>query len=90
LPLWATVAVLVGLSPLWVGREKLIVAGLVPAAALLVGILPLLGWWLVGIDGVYGGAWTALVLVVVGGGWLMVRLTQRAAARARRGAVVDG
>lgn len=89
LPLWVTVAVLVGLSPLWVGREKAVVAALVPAAALLVVTLPLLGWWLVGINGVYVGAWTALALVVVGGSWVMVRITQRAAARARRGMVVD-
>jgi uncharacterized membrane protein len=82
LPLWAGIALLVGLSPLWVGREKVVVALLVPAAALLMGILPLLGWSLVGINGVYAGAWTALALVVAGGGWLMAVLTRRASARA--------
>jgi uncharacterized membrane protein len=85
LPVWVSVAVLVGLSSLWVGREKLIVAGLVPAAALLMAALPLLGWWIIGVNGVYAGAWAALAVVVVGGSWLMVRLTARAAARARRG-----
>jgi uncharacterized membrane protein len=82
LPLWATVALLVGLSPLWVGREKIVVAVLVPTAALLMGLLPLLGWWLVGVNGVYAGAWTALALLVVSCGWAMVRLTRRASARA--------
>lgn len=88
LPVWVAIALLVGSSPLWVGREKLAVALLVPSAALLSGLLPLLGWGLIGINGVYGGAWAALVLIVVGGSWIMVRITQRAAARARRGTVV--
>lgn len=88
LPLWATVALLVGLSPLWVGREKLVVALMVPAAALVAGLLPLLGWWLAGVIGVYAGAWTALALVIGGCGWLMVRLTRRASARAATAAAV--
>jgi hypothetical protein len=82
LPLWATIALFVGLSPLWVGREKIVVALMLPATALLMGLLPMLGWWLVGINGVYAGAWTALALVIGVGGWLMVRLTRRASARA--------
>lgn len=85
LPLWAAVALLVGLSPLWVGREKL-VALVIPAAALLMATLPMLGWWLVGVNGVYAGAWAALALVVAGGGWLMAGLTRRASARAARAA----
>jgi hypothetical protein len=84
LPLWATVAVLVGLSPLWVRREKLIAALLIPAAALLMGLLPQIGWWIIGINGVYAGAWTALVLVLAGGAWILVRSTRQAAARAPR------
>lgn len=82
LPLWVPAAVLLGLSPLWVGREKLFVAILVPVAALLMGLLPTLGWGLIGVNGVYAGAWTALALVIVGGGWLLLRLTRRASARA--------
>lgn len=85
LPMWVTVALLVGVSPLWIGREKL-VALVIPAAALLMSTLPILGWWLVGTNGVYAGAWSALALVIVGGGWLMARLTRRASARAARGA----
>jgi hypothetical protein len=81
LPLWATVALLVGLSPLWVGREKAAEALLVPGAALLMGILPLIGYLLVGVNGVYAGTWTAAALVILGGGWLMTRLTRRAATR---------
>ena len=44
LPLWATVAVLVGVSPLWVRREKVVAILLIPAAALLLGLLPQVGW----------------------------------------------
>ena len=83
LPLWATVALLVGLSPLWVGREKAAEALLIPGAALLMGILPLIGYWLIGINGVYAGTWTAVALIILGGGWLMTRLTRRAATRAQ-------
>ena len=82
LPLWATIALLVGLSPLWVGREKAAVAALVPGAALLMGVLPLIGYGLVGVNGVYAGTWIAVALILFGGGWLMTRLTRRAVARA--------
>ena len=87
LPLWATVAVLVGISPLWVRREKLIAALLIPAAALLMGVLPQVGWWLIGINGVIAGAWTALILVLAGGGWSLIRSTRKATARAAGPAV---
>jgi hypothetical protein len=83
LPLWATVALLVGLSPLWVGREKAAEALLIPGAALLMGVLPLLGYWLIGVNGVYAGTWTAVALIILGGGWLMTRLTRRATTRAQ-------
>ena len=81
LPLWATVAVLVGISPLWVRREKLVAVLLIPGAALLMGLLPQVGWWLFGAKGVYGGAWTALILVLLGGGTILTRSTRKAAAR---------
>lgn len=81
LPLWATVAVLVGVSPLWVRREKVIAILLIPAAALLLGLLPQVGWWLIGANGVYGGAWAALILVLLGGGAILTRSTRKAAAR---------
>jgi len=84
LPLWATVAVLVALSPLWVGREKLVAALLIPTAALLMGFLPQVGWWLIGINGVIAGAWAALILVLAGGAWTLIRSTRQAAARAAR------
>ncbi len=82
LPLWVPIAVIVGLSPLWLSREKVALIGLVPGAAVVMGVLPSLGWWLVGANGVYAGAWIALALVVIGGGWLLVRLTRAASARA--------
>ena len=83
LPLWATVALLVGTVPLWVGREKAAEALLIPGAALLMGVLPLIGYWLIGVNGVHAGTSTGVVLIILGGGWLMTRLTRRAAARAR-------
>jgi hypothetical protein len=82
LPLWATIALLVGLSPLWAGREKAAVVLLVPGAALLMGVLPLIGYWLVGVNGVYAGTWIAVAFILLGGGWLMTLFTRRAAARA--------
>ena len=81
LPLWATVAVLVGGSPLWVRREQGIAGLLIPAAAVLLGRLPQVGWWLIGANGVYGGAWAALILVLLGGGAILTRSTRKAAAR---------
>ncbi len=81
LPLWATVAVLVGVSPLWVRREKVVAILLVPAAALLLGLLPQVGWWLIGANGVYGGAWAALIVVLLGGGAILTLSTRKAAAR---------
>ena len=84
LPLWTTVAVLVGISPLWVRREKLVAVLLIPGAALLMGLLPQVGWWLIGAKGVYGGAWTALILVLLGGGTILARSTRKAAARGHR------
>lgn len=81
LPLWATVAVLVGVSPLWVRREKVVAMLVIPAAALLLGVLPQLGWWLIGANGVYGGAWVGLILVLLAGGAILTRSTRKAAAR---------
>ena len=78
------VAVLVGISPLWVRREKLVAVLLIPGAALLMGLLPQVGWWLIGAKGVYGGAWTALILVLLGGGTILARSTRKAAARGHR------
>jgi hypothetical protein len=48
------------------------------------GVLPQVGWWLIGINGVIAGAWTALILVLAGGGWTLVLSTRKAAARAPR------
>lgn len=81
LPMWALAALLVGLSPLWTAREKVMYAPLVPVAAVLLGAVPQLGYVLIGVTGVYAGTWIALALVVVGGGWLITRLTRRATTR---------
>jgi hypothetical protein len=82
LPMSVSVAALVGLSPLWIRREKLLASLLIPFAALVISLLPMVGYGLLGINGVYAGAWTALVLIVLGGGWLLMRLTRKASARA--------
>lgn len=82
LPLWVAVAVLVGPSPLWAGRGKPAMLLLIPGAGVLLGVLPQLGYWLLGVNGVYAGTWAALALVLLGGGWLLLRLTRRALARA--------
>lgn len=79
LPLWATVAVLVSVSPLWVGREKAAAMLLIPAAAVLLGVLPLVGYVLAEANGVFVGAWVALGVVLLGGGWLVIQLTRRGA-----------
>ncbi len=42
------------------------------------GVLPLLGYALVGVNGMFAGAWTALASVLLGGGWLLIQLTRRA------------
>jgi hypothetical protein len=82
LPFWVPVAVLVGASPLWSARRKTAHMLLLPATALLVGVLPALGWRLTGTEGgIVSGGWAALALVLVVGGWLLWRLTRHALRR---------
>jgi hypothetical protein len=81
LPFWLVVIVLVAITSLWTGREKALLIALPLATAVAFGVLPTLGYALVGITGVYVGAWTAIALVGGGGGvglWVLVR---RAVAR---------
>ncbi len=68
LPFWLVVTVLVGLSTLWVGREKLALIAVMPVCAFAFAALPEIGDQLLGINGVYAGAWLAVALSVVGGG----------------------
>ncbi|GAA1148499.1 HAAS signaling domain-containing protein [Ornithinicoccus hortensis] len=83
-PLWIALVLFVGNSRLWNGREKLAHILLLPVVLALMGLLPELGNALVGVNGVYAGSWAALALVVLGGGWLVVRLTRAGLGRVRR------
>ncbi|MEO7058997.1 MAG: hypothetical protein ABI083_04715 [Lapillicoccus sp.] len=82
LPLWLVVVVLVGLSALWVGREKLALIAVMPVCVLAVAVLPEIGYRLLGVNGVYAGAWVASALPLLGGGVLVWILTRRATHRA--------
>lgn len=81
-PFWLVVLVLVGMSALWTGREKALLTALVPVCAVAFALLPQAGYALVGINGVYVGAWLALAVAVVGGGALVLALVRRAYHRA--------
>ncbi|MCK0112193.1 hypothetical protein MWU75_08595 [Ornithinimicrobium sp. F0845] len=75
LPLWIGVALLVGNSRLWTARQKVVHLLLLPATCLVVGLASDLGWLLAGERGLNISSVAALLLAVVGGGWLVVRLT---------------
>jgi hypothetical protein len=80
-PFWLVVVVLVAASALWTAREKVVLMTLPLAAIVTLTILPLAGYALVGVTGVYIGAWTAIALLVIGGGSLTWVLTRRASRR---------
>ncbi|MFL6132593.1 MAG: HAAS signaling domain-containing protein [Nocardioidaceae bacterium] len=80
-PFWLIVVVLVGASALWTAREKTVLIALPLAAVLVMTGLPLIGYALVGINGVYVGGWIALVLALAGGGFLVWLLARRAIRR---------
>jgi hypothetical protein len=48
-----------------------------PAAALVLGGAPEIGYRLASFDGITIGAWVALAAVVLGGGWVVVSPTLR-------------
>lgn len=79
---WLPATVLAVASPLWTGRQKVALALLGPgSAAVLVG-LPELSWAFARNQlAINAAAWTSLVLVVIGGGWLLIRLCRAAARR---------
>lgn len=81
-PFWLVLAILVGLSALWVGREKVALIAVVPACALAFAVLPELCYLAFGINGAYTGAWLALAVCVLGGGALVGVLVRRACRRA--------
>jgi len=83
IPFWLVILVLVGVSALWTARQKTVLLALPLATAIVFAGLPMLGYALIGINGVYAGAWTALALTVGGGGFLMWALVRGAVRRSR-------
>ncbi|MDX6300941.1 MAG: hypothetical protein QOF53_2155 [Nocardioidaceae bacterium] len=87
-PFWLVVVVMVGVSALWSGREKLALIAVMPACALAFAVLPEVGYKVFGINGVYAGGWLATGLSVLGGGLavgvLVRRAHRRSTARASR------
>lgn len=84
LPFWIVLALLVGNSGLWSSREKVVHLLLLPVALLLVGVLPEIGYAVVGeVTAVFVAAWVAMAVAVFGGGWLVVRLTRAGRRRVR-------
>jgi len=81
IPFGLVILVLVGVSALWTARQKAILMALPLASAIAFAGLPMLGYALIGINGVYAGAWTALALTVGGGGFLVMALVGRAVER---------
>jgi len=83
IPFWLVILVLVGVSALWTARQKTVLMVLPLAAAIAFAVLPMLGYALIGINGVYAGAWTAVALTVGGGGFLVWALVRGAVRRSR-------
>ena len=83
IPSWLVILVLVGVSALWTARQKAILMVLPLASAIAFAGLPMLGYALIGINGVYAGAWTALALTIGGGGLLVRALVRGALQRSR-------
>lgn len=82
LPMWIPVVVLTGISALWDRRQKTTQILLLPAVALLVALIPDLGWLLAGEVGLNTGAWVAMAASPLGGGWALWWLTARGMAQA--------
>jgi hypothetical protein len=81
LPFWLVLLALVSLTALWTGREKATLLLLMPLAALAFGVLPEVGYGVLGINGVYVGAWISLAWTLVGCTVIVGVLVRRAAAR---------
>ncbi|CAN5825109.1 hypothetical protein BH24ACT15_BH24ACT15_36940 [soil metagenome] len=83
LPAWIPVFVLAGVSALWDRRQKLTQILLLPAAVVLVALIPDVGWALAGELGLNTGAWVSLAVVILGAGWALWRLTTGGMTRSR-------
>jgi hypothetical protein len=82
--LWVPAAALTMMSSLWSPREGRELALLVPAAAMVLTLLPDLGYHLSQREiGINIGAWSALALALLGGSWLLWHHIRAAMGRAR-------
>jgi uncharacterized membrane protein len=84
-PLWLVVVIMVGVSALWSGREKLFLIAVMPASAVAFAVLPEVGYEVFGINGVYAGGWLSIGVCVLGGGLLVGMLARRAHRRSTAG-----
>src|SRR5690606_8499922 len=82
LPLWIVVALFVGNSALWTGRQKVVHLLLMPAVLLLLAVLPDLGWGLAGERGLTVASLVVLIVSVGASAWIIIRLTAAARSRA--------
>ncbi len=81
LPFWLVLLVLVALTSLWTTREKAALVALMPVSVAVFTVLPEIGYGVLGINGVYAGAWISLAFAVLGGGALVWVLARRATRR---------
>lgn len=84
LPLWIGTTLLVGNSRLWIARHRFVHILLLPMSALVVGLIPDLGWALAGERGLNIASLAGLVLVLVIDAWLILRLTRAGRTAATR------
>lgn len=82
LPLWIVIALFVGNSALWTGRQKVVHLLLMPAVLLLLAVLPDLGWALAGERGLNVASFVVLIVSVGASAWIIIRLTAAARGRA--------
>lgn len=78
MPLVAPLAILVLISELWTGREKALLVAIVPLAVVTLTLGVAVNLW----TSSYVGAWVALAVILIGGGWLLARLTAAGMRRA--------
>ncbi len=84
LPLWLAAAVIISRSRLWTPREKFAAAWAPLWTALVLGALPGIALALGGRSAMNPALGLAIGIVLVGGGWVLVRTWKRGSAEAAR------
>lgn len=82
-PFMIPVGILTGISELWIRRQKITQLLLLPLGVVVLAALPDLGWLIAGEGGLTTAAWLATAVCVLGGGWVLFRLTTQGVARAQ-------